>query len=374
MSVLHPARTMRFRDLYDGLRAANEAKLVSEQASGDLRLYCYSQSCVYERAWSEITLLARGLILDVAREYVVATPFPKFFNIGEGDQTLPDLPFEVFEKLDGSLIIIWHNGAYWQCATKGSFNSDQAKCAAEVLALYDLALLSPGTTYLAEYVAPSNRIVVPYEREELVLLAAYGQEGNEWSYPLLYNLAENLGWRVAARHSFASISDLVAHTSQLAATEEGFVLRFTDGLRLKIKGEEYRRIHALISRCTPLTMWEAMQAGDDLKAIRQQLPEEFWADFDGIIGRLDAQANALMASVRAIADPIASWTDKEVGLALSTFPEPARAFIFPYRKNNGDLMSGRARQALFRAIRPTGNRLEGYVPSYAMNRVAEESL
>jgi hypothetical protein len=33
----------------------------------------------------------------------------------------------------------------------------------------------------------------------------------------------------------------------------------------------------------------------------------------------------------------------------------------------------RTRQTLFRAVRPTGNVLPGYVPSFAMNRVMDEA-
>ena len=69
----------------------------------DRALYCYTSKCVYDEAWTDITVLARGLILDLADRRIVATPFPKFFNIGEGGRTIPDLPFETFEKLDGSL-------------------------------------------------------------------------------------------------------------------------------------------------------------------------------------------------------------------------------------------------------------------------------
>jgi RNA ligase len=372
--TIHPARAIHFRDLVTGLRDARDAKLVSEQHDGDLRLYCYTQKCVYDRAWSNITLLARGLILDEAREVIVATPFPKFFNVGERDQPIPDLPFDAIEKLDGSLIIIWHDGAAWRCATKGSFRSQQASAAAMLLTGIDLSCLRPGTTYLAEYIGPANRIVIPYEHEELVLLAAYDDGGDELDYPDLQALAEALRWRVARRHQFSSVSDLIAHAALLPATEEGFVLRFIGGFRLKVKGDEYRRIHALISHCTPLAMWEAMQAGDDLAAIRQKLPEEFWADFDGITSRLGAMVEGIIGEVKELAEPIAHWSDKEVGLALSQWPEPTRSFIFPYRKNSGDLLSGKTRQALFRAIRPTGNYLNGYVPSYAMNRIVDESL
>src|SRR5262245_6818820 len=176
MSKLHPARTVPFRDLLDALRGAREARLVSEQAGpAGLRLYCYTSSCVYDGKWNDATLIARGLILDVEKESIVATPFPKFFNAFERGEAIPDRPFETFEKVDGSLIILfWHDGT-WRTATKGAFASPQAVWAAERLSRCDLTALHHGTTYLAEAVYPENRIVVRYVEAELVMLAAYDE-------------------------------------------------------------------------------------------------------------------------------------------------------------------------------------------------------
>ncbi len=372
--MIHTARSLAFRDLVEGLRKAKEAKLVNERVSGDLRLYCYAPACVYDRQWNNITLAARGLIIDVVRECIVATPFPKFFNMGEGDESIPDLAFDVLEKLDGSLIIIYYNQGVWRCATKGSFDSEQAKAANSWLSSRDLSALKPGNTYLAEWISPANRIVVSYERDELVLLACYDECGFEPAYPILQIIADQLGWRLATRHHFSSIADLVAHTATLPATEEGFVLRFTNGLRLKVKGDEYRRIHAWISRCCPLDIWESMRAGDDLEMIKRQVPDEYMNDIDRIIGILENQLALLLEKVRNVAVSVAALSDKEVGLKLQSFDEEVRRFLFPYRKQNGNILSGRSRDVVFRAIRPNGNVLPGYVPSYAMSRLAEESL
>jgi hypothetical protein len=54
-----------------------------------LRLYCYSSSCVYGGQWNDATLIARGLVLDVDKQAVVATPFPKFFNAFERGESIP---------------------------------------------------------------------------------------------------------------------------------------------------------------------------------------------------------------------------------------------------------------------------------------------
>jgi putative RNA ligase len=370
--LIHPARQIPFDELVAGLRQAREQRLVYERhGPEELRLYVYSEHCVFEGAWTPITLAARGLILDMAARRIVATPFPKFFNFGERGEKAPDLPFETLEKLDGSLIIIFHHGGRWRAATKGSFTSSQAQWAQDHLDRRDLAPLRPGTTYLAEAVYPENRIVVRYAEPALVMLAAYGEDGTELPTAGIDAVAGSIGLRAAKRHAFASLVSLVEHAQRLPRSEEGFVLRFENGHRLKVKGAEYRRIHALISRCTPLAMWEAMLAGDDMEAIRRDLPEEFWADFDAIVALLGA---SLVAEVTAAAQSVAQLPDKEVGLKLPGFDERVRGFIFAYRKSGGDLLgTPRARQGVFRAIRPTANVLEGYVPSHAMSRLIEEA-
>lgn len=371
--MTHPARAMPFDELWNGLQAAKAEKLVNESLSHDgLSLFCYTDSCTYEKGWNPITMLARGLILDPARKTVVASPFPKFFNVGERMDSIPDLPFETFEKLDGSLIILFQRDGVWRCATKGSFHSQQAKWAAEWIKQYDLSPLNPEVTYLAEAIYPENRIVVHYGHSGLVLLAAYHSSGTELPYDSLLELGEHLTWPIAKRHSFNAVSELLALAKTLPASEEGFVLRFSDGLRLKVKGDEYCRIHRMVSRLSPLAMWEAMQAGDDLNEIRKQLPEEFWADFDTIITLIQKRVDGLIEAVREVAEPLAELSDKEVGLQLNTFSNEVRRFIFPWRNNKGDLLTGRIREPLFRAIRPDANILPGYAPSSAMNRVMEE--
>ncbi|MBO1019965.1 hypothetical protein IPV08_08305 [Methylobacterium sp. SD274] len=101
---------------------------------------------MYDHGWDRYSLLARGLIIDPAAGVVVATPFPKFFNIGERHATVPDLPFEAFEKLDGSLIIAFHHSGKWRTATKGALNSSQAVWAQTRLDAMDTSRLVPGTT------------------------------------------------------------------------------------------------------------------------------------------------------------------------------------------------------------------------------------
>jgi len=372
---MHPARTMPFSEVHAGLMSGVTEGIINKTDGPDgLQLFTYSQKCVYGKRWNDFALMARGLILHPESRRVVATPFPKFFNVGEREGSLPDEPFETFEKLDGSLIILFHFNGEWRTATKGSFVSEQAAWAEDWIADHDLTQLDKDATYLCEAIYPENRIVISYERSGLVLLAAYNGDGSEVSYGMLQGWGETLGWPVVQRHHYFTVSKLLAMTKTLPATQEGFVLRFRSGLRVKVKGDEYCRIHRLVSRVTPLAVWELLSNGDDPEEMRKQLPEEFWMDFDAIHGILNDSASRLAKAVKAEADAVADLSDRDVGMRLESFSEPVRRFIFPYRKNGGNLLTGKPRKAMFREVCPTGNRLEGYRPSSAVSRVQEEAV
>lgn len=370
----HPARSIPFDALLAGLEAARAERAVYARGDGNgLLLWCYTPRCVYDSLWSPSAMLARGLILDPAGKRVLATPFPKFFNLGEREEGFPDLPFEVFEKLDGSLIILFHDGARWRTATKGAFDSAQALWAMDEIARHDLSALDRGTTYLAEALYPENRIVVPYAETGLVLLAAYDGDGHELDHDAIGDVAARLGWRAAARYAFASEAELIRRAAELPRTEEGFVVRFADGRRLKLKGAEYRRIHALISRVTPIAIWEAMEAGADLEAMRRDLPEEFWTDFDQILGLLRAELDRRVTEARTATAATAGYSDKEIGLGAGALDPALKPLVFACRRYGDAFPDDKSRKGLMRAIRPTDNVLPGYEASYAMARLLEEA-
>lgn len=382
MRPVHPAFTLPFEVLHDALEQEVRADNVRViEGPEGLFLYCYTEKCTYEKQWSVYSMVARGLILDLSGKRIAAAPFPKFFNIGEHEiQNIPSLPFTTHEKLDGSLIIVFHHNGKWRTATKGSFNSSQAAWAKVWLQRPGKDgsnredWLVPGNTYLFEAVYAENRIVVHYDYESLVLLGGYTADGFEFDDDSMLFVSQGLNCPAAEVYEYSSVAELIEKARILPASEEGFVLKFSNGLRLKVKGDEYCRIHRLVSRLTPIAMWEAMAAGDDLEEIRKQLPEEFWTDFDNIIDILRKKVNNIVQKVFIAARELEQYSDKEVGLQLDNLPEDVRSFIFPYRKNKGDLLQGKARQKLFDTIRPTGNRLEGYVPSsIAKNVFAEAS-
>jgi len=111
---------------------------------------------------------------------------------------VPDLPLEVTEKLDGSLIVIWFHHGRWNISTRGSFDSPQAQWAQEWCQHNVLqSSLRTNVTYLAEAVYPENRIVVNYPEQGLFLLSAYNRETGEepMSHDTLDFAAAQAGFR-----------------------------------------------------------------------------------------------------------------------------------------------------------------------------------
>jgi RNA ligase len=377
----HPARTMPFDELRESLRAATRAQNVVVARSDSLEIYMYSNGCRFENRWDLFSLMARGLILDVQAKRVVATPFPKFFNFGELITTLPDEPFEVTEKIDGSLGIVFEHNGHWIVSTKGSLTSEQSVWATAHLAdTIDTVALTPGVTYLVEIVYRQNRIVIPYDFEGLVLLGAYDQDGHELTRDQLREIALQTGLRLVESHAHQSLDELLHVCRALPRDREGFVVRFRGGLRIKLKGEQYCRIHKLISRCTPLALWDAMMNCEDLDQIRSELPEEMTRDFDHIRRALEQRLASLEADVRAAVERTAHLDDKATGLLLqspeSGLTDAQRKFLFMARKARffEHLNEpGEARRKAFLFLRPDRNELPGYEPSNAMTRFQVES-
>lgn len=364
MTPIHPARQVPFADLFAALEAGVRSGAIARTRSANLTLYIYSNRCVYDDMWDEISVLARGIVLDEAAQIVRATPFPKFFNYGERGIVAPPEPFEVYEKLDGSLVILFHDGGRWRVATKGSFDSQQAQWASEWLAPRNLSALTPGTTYLFEAIYPENRIVVRYQDSGLILLGGYDETGHELGRLALAGVAAALDTRLVAMQSGQSLQEVIAEAAGLDRNREGFVIRFASGLRLKLKGAAYRRIHAMLSDTTPLGLWRAMEAGDDLDAFRREIPEEFWADFDTIRSILSMQMDQIIRQVETEFIARAGQSDRELGLDQDALGPTVRPFLFARRKRGVAWVEDAGlRRTLFRIFRPDGNVLPGYQPS-----------
>jgi RNA ligase len=263
------------------LNKYHEDNLVHRQVHPTLPLtiWNYSEKVQYDNLWDDITIQTRGLVTD-DKGNIVARPFKKFFNDSEKKHT-PTPDFDVYEKMDGSLGILFHYDGEWVLATRGSFTSDQAVKGFEMLQNYEYQKLHKDYTYLFEIIYDDNRIVVKYDYEDLILLAMihtktgyevdlYG-EGNDIR---LKNIINNLGFKVVRKYD--GINDYSILKGMIKDDEEGFVVKFSNGDRMKVKGEEYLRLHKIMTNVSTTAVWEMLSEGRDVLEVVKDVPDEFY--------------------------------------------------------------------------------------------------
>ncbi|MFF2570509.1 RNA ligase [Streptomyces sp. NPDC058084] len=377
------------------LAAAVEAGHVTRKSHPELPLsiYTYTRVCQYEGVWNEVTTRCRGLVADDRTGRIVALPLPKFFNVSEHESdrpyapALPDEPFEVYEKVDGSLGVVFHYDGRWRVASKGSFASTQATWAQRRLDATDTTALVPGVTYLMEIVYPENRIVVDYgTRRDLVLLAAHRPDGTEIPLAEAATAWHGIG-SVVTVHPPMPLDELLKLTDTNTLPDgspasgmdaEGFVLRFASGVRAKAKIAEYVRLHKVLTGVTERDIWRGhgiqrfagtsakilaqglglsmaelggirSAGGRPLDALLEQVPDEFDAWVRSVISRLEEEFAAREQAVEEAYASLAHLADDRGAFARAVRELPDRqlrsALFLRLDGRRTDLL-------LWRALRP----------------------
>ena len=217
------------------------------------------------------------------------------------------------EKLDGSLVILWHDEGSPATSTRGSFVSDQARWALAWLQEHAvLSGLDPDVTLCLEFVSgPRNRVVVDYgEREEVVLLAARRiSDGRELDRTALTALAARHRLPVVSTRVVPSLDALLAEAED-AVGIEGWVIRHPEsGARIKVKVPEYHRLHKLLIRLTPATVRDALIAEGSVDALCEQLPEEYWDEIRATAAAIEARVEARHAALVRANEAIRAASD-----------------------------------------------------------------
>lgn len=291
--------------LRSGELAERYRSLVMSQAhpAGGLVVLNYTRECAYGRAWDDVTIHCRGLVVDTRSWEVAAWPFPKFFNLNERPETqseaLPREPFTAFEKLDGSLGVLLRGPDGLIVATRGSFTSEQSRRGTAALHRLDrIADIPDHLTLLFEIIYPENRTVVRYGYDGLVLLAGYDRRtGAELPWDEVRAWGERLGCRLPAVYPFGTLEEVLRNREALPGDVEGYVLRFASGLRVKLKGDAYLELHRLLWGLSEARVFDAL-AGGTYEDLLRDLPEEFRPEVEVMATRFRAAANATEAEAR----------------------------------------------------------------------------
>lgn len=250
---------------------------VQKHPTADLRILNYTSQTQYARVWNDVTLNCRGLIID-GDDNIVSRPFPKFFNLEEhaASEDFLARDFMAFEKMDGSLGVLYEADGAYAIATRGSFTSDQAVKGTEMLHRdCDGFYPAEGFTYLFEIIYPSNRIVVDYgDTEELVFLCAIHNETGA----NVFSFGDSSDWPgTHAKRYEVSCKPHELSSTQVLDNAEGYVLYFPSAnFRVKSKFEEYVRLHRIVTGVSSKTIWRMLSNGEDINAILDHVPDEFY--------------------------------------------------------------------------------------------------
>lgn len=268
--------------------------LVNKHPNVDLYILNYSKVCPIDKMWNDVTEKCRGLIVD-SEGNVKARPFRKFYNYEEIEDKsiIPNLPFKVYDKMDGSLGILYWIDDIPYIATKGSFVSEQAQIGTAILHAmgYDVFKeLDKNITYLFEIITPEDPKIVNYgEIEDLFLITGINIETGEE-----ININDMVMFRPVYTYNnvkkWENLRECVDGTNR-----EGFVIKFSNNFRLKLKYAEYFELHHILYGLSENKIFEFLRDDklDDLQVLIDKLPEPQKVRIEYIVNQYITEYNVI---------------------------------------------------------------------------------
>lgn len=174
----------------------------------------------------------------------------KFFNINENESTrLEDLKKltikSVYEKEDGSIVsFVKLPNNKVVAKSKASFDSYQAVSSNKIyqenvnLQKFVNESLDNDLSPIFEYVSPFNKVVLIYEKDELILLRLRNNITGEY-----LNIENIPDIKIPKRFDYSL--DQLEELSKTVENKEGWVIEFANNLKVKQKTDFYFRLHKL---------------------------------------------------------------------------------------------------------------------------------
>lgn len=293
----------------------HEELIVAEREFFDIICYHINSKDTFstKHAGWEIRRECRGLIFDKSGK-LISRPFHKFFNIGEKEETQEHLldfstPHSVLEKEDGSMIRpILLNGTV-RLATKMGFSevAAQAEKWLKNHNRYDdmehwLKLcMRLEITPIFEWVSPDNRIILEYEKSDLVLLAL--RENDTGKY--LRDYGGTLPGKVFSKvrdHGTVSedIESFIKIHSSMRDREGDVIFWHNTGQMVKLKNDWYVQLHRTVDE---LRQWRHVTAkyyANELDDIYPKITEKVRTEIEAFICYLDGHTKAKVINLEGL--------------------------------------------------------------------------
>ena len=347
-------------DLFYEMRQAGFVKAQRHPTFPDvLVILNYTAKAQQNYHWNDVTEQCRGLIYNPMTLDVVALPFRKFYNYNEAQAPTiaGDEEITAFDKMDGSLGIVYMApDEVLRVATRGSFTSDQALWATQWLwdnigktwqeAHGNGYEWRPYMTDMFEIIYPDNRIVVGYGGYEgLVYIGSRSIESGQFAL-------DEGAWegRKAERLYEGKFSGLFNLPDR--ANAEGFVVVTDDERRVKVKYDEYVRMHRIVSHLSEKYVWEYLGGPSPLRAdeLARDIPEEHAEWVRDVSNDLFGKYMTHAMYINEVTQRIAKMTTrKEKAISIKDEPNWVRASIFA-NLDKKDYVG-----IVWKSIKPTSN-------------------
>lgn len=240
----------------------------------------------------------RSVVIDVVNLKIVIAPFKKFMNLNQNEEySLENIqkrindavschrPVEITTKLDGSMqcINFYQDKFIMTGAQAVSINSswrltDGYEMFMQNKGLQAMIKQNPLLTFIFEYISLKDAHVVKYtkEQEGLYLIGIRENEtGKQWSYAEVLDLARFYQVKLTTDIHEETLTDVLNNLDKYKSNEaEGVVLN-VDGFLVKIKYNDYVKIHRVLSAISsPNLIIEAYADGwiDDLLS---KIPDDY---------------------------------------------------------------------------------------------------
>jgi hypothetical protein len=306
----------------------------------------------------------RGIILDEAEDWsIVSRPYDKFFNLGEGHASPIDWSTaRVYEKLDGSLMTLYHYAGQWRVASSGMPDAGGPVASGESMTFADLFWrtwkedgyqLPHGFEefcFMFELCSPHNRIIVPHAHPTLTLHGVRNLATSKEIEP--ENAAENRGWRCVRSFPLACADDCLAAAAELRPLEcEGYVVRDANFNRVKIKSPRYVALAHLKDGFTDRRIIELVRANEGSEFL-SYFPE-FAPRYNEVRDRYQRMITGIHAAYESIRD-IPAQKD----FAAEALKTPWSAVLFSMRSGRAATPEAFLKDATIYAV----ERMLGFAP------------
>ena len=317
--------------------------LLRKAEAEDLVQYNYSEKTNNEGLWDEVTMFNRGNVYEKKTGLLIAKAMPKFMNLSQlpwyKQQELVKKPkFNLTEKMDGCLGIIYTYKGELRCNSRGSFDNYVTDAIKRLIPKYTMVkTMATHNTLNVEVICPETKIICDYaDTQELYLITAFGCQSNfvEHDYDALITLSQIMRMPlVKERHM--SWEALLRWQKEADWTTEGFVVRFPDNERVKIKSEDYLRIAAFKQHLNKRSLWKQWRHGykqrdkeDRLKQFMDSCPDELYATAQQLYKELLLDMEYHKQQVYNLWKTLKDKSKKELGLYFKENPNKYQAAIF----------------------------------------------